>query len=171
MLLMTAASTREVKATSEAQQLFVEAEIRQLCLKREHAGDGMSAIYGRLVENAKKLAMIHAIGRDPLQATVTAVDAHWGLELAEHLVTDLVKAIGAHVSDNEREATSKRVLDLISKAGKKGITQSELTNKTQWLKRHERDEILEDLRTGGLAIFEVVQTNGRPRNVWRSLAG
>jgi hypothetical protein len=153
--IVSPANTRDVKATREAQQLFREAEIRQLELKREHAGDGMSAIYGRLVENAKKLAMIHAVGRDPVQATVTVADAHWGLDLAAQLITDLVKAIGVHVADNEREAASKRVLDLIVKASKKGITQSELTNKTQWLKRQERDEILEDLRTGGLVVFEL----------------
>jgi hypothetical protein len=164
---MSPASTRAVEATHEAQQLFVDAEIRQLGLKREHAGDGMSAIYGRLVENAKKLAMIHAVARDPIQATVTAADARWGLELAGQLVADLVKMIGAHVAVNEREATSKRVLDLIAVAGKKGITQSELTNKTQWLKRQERDEILEDLRVSERTLFEVEQTNGRPRFVWK----
>jgi hypothetical protein len=98
---------------------------------------------------------------------VTAADARWGLELAGQLVADLVKMIGTHVAVNEREATSKRVLDLIAVAGKKGITQSELTNKTQWLKRQERDEILEDLRVSERAVFEVVQTNGRPRFVWK----
>jgi len=165
--LMSPANTRNVEATCEAQQLFVEAEIWQLGLKREHAGDGLSAIYGRLVQNAKKLAMIHAVGRDPVEATVTAADARWGLELAGQLVTDLVKAIDAHVADNEREATSKRVLDLIAKAGKKGITQSELTNKTQWLKRHERDEILGDLRISERALSELEHTNGRPRFVWK----
>jgi len=111
--------------------------------------------------------MIHAVGRDPAQGIVTAADACWGLDLAERSATELIEMIGAHVSGNEREATCKRMLNLIGMAGKKGITQSELTNKTQDLKQQERKEILEDLQASGQVVSEMVPTNGRPRHVWR----
>ena len=132
--LMSPANTRQVEVTPDAQKLFEQAEDWQLEKKRAHVGDGLSAIYGRFVENAKKLAMIHSVGRDWVEATVTAQDARWGLDLAGQLVTDLVKAIGANVAVNERDAALKRVLDLIATAGKKGITQSELTNNTAFRK-------------------------------------
>jgi hypothetical protein len=111
--------------------------------------------------------MIHSVGRDWVEATVTAQDARWGLDLAGQLVTDLVKAIGTNVAVNERDAALKRVLDLIAAAGKKGITQSELTNKTPWLKRQERDEILTDLQISERVVCEQAQTTGRPRQIWK----
>lgn len=49
------------------------------------------------------------------------------------------------MSENENEKAKKRILQLITKAGKKGVTRNELTRKTQFIRRALREEYIEDL--------------------------
>ncbi|MBK6492979.1 MAG: hypothetical protein IPF97_15125 [Sphingomonadales bacterium] len=45
-----------------------------------------------------------------------------------------MEAVDRHVADTETEAHLKRLREVIRTAGVKGITKSELTRGTQWLK-------------------------------------
>lgn len=58
-------------------------------------------------------------------------------------------AVERHVADTEVEAHLKRLKEIIRNAGAKGITKSEITRASQWLKSRDRNEILETLIESG----------------------
>jgi len=60
-----------------------------------------------------------------------------------------IEAVERHVADTEIEAHLKRLKEIIRNAGAKGITKSEITRASQWLKSRDRNEILETLIESG----------------------
>ena len=76
-----------------------------------------------------------------------------------------------HVADTETEAHLKRLKEIIRAAGAKGITKSEITRASQWLKSRDRDEILLTLdrkrgRHDGHAWFIDQAGHGLPDGAW-----
>ncbi len=64
-----------------------------------------------------------------------------------------IEAVERHVADTEIEAHLKRLKEIIRNAGAKGITKSEITRASQWLKSRDRNEILETLIESG-ALYQ-----------------
>jgi hypothetical protein len=60
-----------------------------------------------------------------------------------------MEAVERHVADTETEAHLKRLREIVRAAGAKGITKSEITRASQWLKSRDRDEILLTLIESG----------------------
>ena len=59
------------------------------------------------------------------------------------------QAIGLRFAQQAPEAHLKRLRELIRAAGAKGITKSELTRGSQWLKSRDRDDIIQTLIESG----------------------
>lgn len=129
--------------------------------KRAHERDGLSSVFGRRVEISLKLAMIHAVGRDPEAACVCMQDWTWAMETAGMLIDRLVVNITASVAKNEHERLILDTLKIIKDAGKRGISGRDLTRKTQWLKGSDRKDVLEALIASGRVTATVKKTNGR----------
>jgi hypothetical protein len=136
---------RMVNASPAATEMFWEATLWEHKNRKRHKASGLSSIYGRFVEQARKLSFIHAIGRDPYRATVEEIDAQWGLEVSAALIEHLVSRINENVAENDQDRTVKRVLQIVVAAGSKGIAVRDLTRKTQWLKMRERREVIDAL--------------------------
>src|SRR5699024_9588395 len=101
---------------------------------RAAAGTAFTAILARISENALKLALIVAVGRDPAQPMVDITAADWAIGFVRHYAQRTMEAVERHVADTETEAHLKRVREIIRAAGKKGISKSELTRASQWLR-------------------------------------
>ncbi len=67
-----------------------------------------------------------------------------------------MESVERHVADNEVDRNHKRVRDIIHKAGRNGLTKSELSRRTQFLELRKRDEIL-------IALIEAGQIRMSPR--------
>ena len=78
-----------------------------------------------------------------------------------------MEAIERHVADTETEAHLKRLKEIIRAAGAKGITKSEITRASQWLKARDRDEILLTLIESGDITTGMRDTGGRRAMVYR----
>ncbi|MBI1207406.1 MAG: hypothetical protein GC191_08965 [Azospirillum sp.] len=156
----TAPSLREVHATEEVDQRFWDLMVEEVELKRRHEVSGLSAIYGRMVEQSKKLALIHAIGRDPT-GMIEMVDAAWAITTVRLLIDRMVGNMTKHVARNEREKLSQEVLAIIRSSGKTGMAKNRITDKTRHLKVSERNEILSDLLESGKVATEAVCTSSR----------
>ena len=59
----------------------------------KNIGSGLSPIYGRVIENAKKVALIHAVGRNPANPEVEMIDIVFGFNLADSLAKVMIDAI------------------------------------------------------------------------------
>lgn len=99
-----------------------------------------SSVWSRCAEHANKLALCaHEDG------VISAEVIQWGIDLAQFCVERMMREIEFHIADNEHESNAKRVLNIIRT--KKGITKSELTRKTQWLRdSSHRDAVLKTLK-------------------------
>lgn len=123
----------------------------------------------RIVENAIKLALIVAVGKDPKEPIITEADFEWGAAVAWTCAAAMLAEVGERLADNQREANYKKIAGLIRKAGRKGITEGRLFDRCKAIDGWQKKEILEELIKGGLAEYAANDNKtGRPsrRLVW-----
>ena len=159
-----------VPMTGEARARFkaLSAELTEEL--RAAAGTAFTAILARIGENALKLALIVAVGRDPAKPEIDLTAADWAIDFVRHYARRTMEAVERHVADTETEAHLKRLKEIIRAAGAKGITKSEITRASQWLKSRDRDEILLTLIESGDITTAMRETGGRRAMVYRILA-
>ena len=138
---------------------------------RAAAGTPFTAILARIGENAAKLALIVAVGRNPVAPVIGIEDAVWAIDFVRHFARRTIEAVERHVADTETEAHVKRIREMIRVAGPKGIAKSELTRASQWLRARDRDDILLTLIESGDVATGMRETRGRKAMVFRALRG
>lgn len=145
----TAVNPMIVPMTEEARVRFRQLSIELTEELRAAAGTAFTAILARIGENALKLALIVAVGRDPARPEIEITAAEWAIGFVRHYAQRTMEAVERHVADTETEAHLKRLKEIIRSSGAKGITKSEITRASQWLKSRDRDEILLTLIESG----------------------
>ena len=163
----TAVNPMTVPMSEDARARFRQLSVELTQELRASAGTACTAILARIGENALKLALIVAVGRDPIapQIDITATD--WSIGFVRHYAQRTMEAVERHVADTETEAHLKRLKEIIRAAGAKGITKSEITRASQWLKSRDRNEILETLIESGDITTAMRETGGRKAMVYR----
>ena len=131
-------------------------EVYWKMLKADKTGDETNYLYGKALENARRVALVLAVGRDGKGAVITEADAGYACRLVRYLVGDLIRAVRETVSESPDEKAKKRIVQIVADAGSGGITRNELTRKTQFIRKSFRDEYLADLIESG----ELVMTTG-----------
>ncbi|WP_135470515.1 bifunctional DNA primase/polymerase [Crenalkalicoccus roseus] len=150
MLAGTTPQPLTVPETPDATAARQALRREQLARQREAEGTYVTAILGRLAENAMKLALVRAIARDPAAPVIQADDVAWGRALATHCTDTLLREAGRHVADSEYEAKLNRALDYIRRHGP--ISARELFRRGWRLPERERAEILRSLVESGLVV-------------------
>ena len=100
---------------------------------REARGTTHTAILARIGENAAKLALVVAVGRDPVAPRIELGDAEWAIGFVLHFAMRTMRAVEHHVADNETERNHKRVLEIVRRAGSGGLTKTDLSRRSQFL--------------------------------------
>lgn len=131
--------------------------------KRQRAGDGEPAVLARIWENTVKVALVRSIARDPWTPEITMRDVEWAIALVGHCSDELLAGAARHISTNETEARVKQVRNIIFDCGEVGITQNELTRKTQGIKGRDRHEIVSTLMEAGEVMAVDVKPEGQGR--------
>ena len=152
------AAVRTVPAEETARATFeaFNDEVYWKMLKADKTGDETNYLYGKALENARRIALVLAVGRDGKAAVVTERDADYACRLVRYLVGDLIRAVRETVSESPDEKAKKRIVQIVADAGSGGISRNELTRKTQFIRKSFRDEYLADLIESG----ELVMTTG-----------
>ncbi|MGG7534661.1 bifunctional DNA primase/polymerase [Rhizobium sp. 12,4] len=123
----------------------------------------------RIIENAIKLALIVAVGKDPKEPLITEEIFEWAAAVAWTCAAAMLAEVSERLADNQREANYKKIAALIRKAGSKGITEGKIADRCKAIDGWQRDEILKDLqKTGQVEIAANDNKTGRPsrRLVW-----
>lgn len=97
-------------------------------------GEKTEYLWGKAFQNARRIALIVACGKEFDNPTIGKYEAEYGCRLVEFLVRNAEKSIAANVSENKYECEKMRILHIIQSAGMAGVGQNELTRRTQWLK-------------------------------------
>ena len=163
----TAVNPMIVPMTDEARVRFKVLSAELTDELRAAAGTAFTAILARIGENALKLALIVAVGRDPVQPEIEITAADWAINFVRHYAQRTMEAVERHVADTETEAHLKRLKEIIRGSGAKGITKSEITRASQWLKSRDRDEILLTLIESGDITTGMREAGGRRAMVYR----
>ena len=157
-----------VPLTAEAEAGMAAVQRDATDLLRVHRGSYATALFGRYAENTAKLAMIAAVSRDPAQPVTQAGDVTWAAQLVEHCIGTLLREAEQRVSDHSTEANHKRLLAII-RDGRR-LSRSDVTRRSQFLSRREREEILASLIEGGLIVAEQQASATKPATFYRAVA-
>ena len=144
------------KATYEA----FNDEVYWKMLKADKTGDETNYLYGKALENARRIALVLAVGRDGKAAVVTERDADYACRLVRYLVGDLIRAVKETVAENNDEKAKKRILQIVAASGGGGISKRDLTRKTQFIRKSFRDEYVADLVESGELVVKFGANGG-----------
>ena len=136
------------------------------CTKLIDAQSVTSSMWVRVVEYAKKIALIVAVGDGKKE--IEFGHAEYGCGLVKQLTEQTIISINQNLSDNQNERVSKKVERLIREAGKAGISSTVLTQRTRYLNnaRH-RKEILSDLQDSGIVVCSKTKADNTYKPVER----
>lgn len=163
----TAVNPAIVPMTDEAKACFAGLSVELTEELRAASGTAYTAILARIGENAMKLALIVAVGRDPSRPVIELGDTEWAIGFVRHFAKRTMDAVERHVADTETEAHLKRIREIIRAAGSEGVSKSEITRASQWLKARDRDDILATLIESGDIMPVMRNTAGRKAMVFR----
>ena len=105
--------------TEEAKARFSDLSVQLTQELRAAVGTAYTAILSRIGENALKLALIVAVGRDPTSPVIDITDAEWAIGFVRHFASRTMEAVERHVADTETEAHLKRIREIIRAAGRR----------------------------------------------------
>jgi Protein of unknown function (DUF3987) len=146
--------------TDEARDRY-ESHLDAIDERKKTDGVEGSALWSRAGEKVAKLALLFAVSRQPKEERISIdlCDVNLAIKLSNWLTRRMLVKAGLHVAANETEAGKNKLLRVVAEAGK--IRMSELTRRTQFLRRRERCEYIDDLRESGLIEIVTEETTGR----------
>lgn len=123
-------------------------------------------LWGKTVENAKRIALTVACFRNPESPMVELCDAQYAVSLMTYSVNETIAYVRENVATTERERDMKKVERVIRRAGVNGISQSELTRKTTGMKPGNRQDAIDDLQDADLIVLRKRAGTGRKKVTW-----
>ena len=119
---------------------------------------GAPAILRRVAENAQRIALISAVGRNPGAPVIEMRDFDIGHALARWSATTMIHNIASHIADNQTERDVNDVERFIREAGDRGRTWREVQRKFRRVKARDLKEIYESLEREGSIRVETTPT-------------
>jgi hypothetical protein len=160
-----------VPMAPDAEQLFDALDVELTARQREAIGTNRSAVLARVWENTAKVALIKAVSANPGGPVIRLEDAEWARVVVDRCVTTMITEAERYIAENRTQAYHQKVLRLIRGAGERGLSRNEITRRTQFLDRKQREDILGALVEGGDVELEIRGTERRPAAVYRAVAG
>lgn len=146
------------------------AKAHDAMISANRRGEKTEYLWGKAFQNARRIALIVACGKEFDNPVIGKYEAEYGCRLVELLVRNAEKSIAANVSENKFESEKLRILHIIQSAGVHGVTQSELTRRTQWLRdsKTRMTYVGDLLEAGRISKVETKGILGRAKSVWMS---
>lgn len=134
---------------------------------RERDDDVWRSVWGRAVEKAGKLALIHAASQvvRPDKTTVRVDDesAAWGVAVSDHSVRSLLFLLDRYASDSKAESILKAVRRVIDGFPSGVVPKNKLTRKLQKFSHSERESAISTLLDSEELFRHHEATEGRPK--------
>ena len=148
LIAATTIKPKVVEFTEPAMDLVCKADkmYHDMSERERLAGTGFETLWGRMVQNATKIALVLVVGCE--SSVIDEGMLQWSLTVQDKIIRHLKKTVDERVSDSQIERQRQRVLRAIEQAGKNGINKTELTRKTANLKARERGELVRELVDG-----------------------
>lgn len=125
-----------------------------------------SSFWARRIELINKVAMLHAVGCNPEDPVINPYDLMFARSVIDRSINLFISGVSKYVSDNQAEATVKKTIEIVRRAGKHGIVRSDLCKKTYFLGR-DRENVMKTVLESGEVIAVPVDTKGRTKVVYK----
>lgn len=136
-------------------------------IKAHDRGDKTEYLWGKAFQNARRIALIIACGREYEGPVIGKYEAEYGCNLVDLLIRNAAISISENVSENRFEEEKNRIRKTIESAGRKGMSQNEVTRRTQWVKgKQARNEYLSDLADAGHIVRSEEDRKWYSRTAW-----
>jgi hypothetical protein len=160
--------TVDFDAQADAARLALQDTIQACAQSAELNGvRGAPAILRRVAENAQRIALISAIGRNPRAPSIEMRDFDIGHALARWSATTMIQNIASHIADNQTERDVNDVERFIQAAGDRGRTWREVQRNFRRVKTRDLRDIFEGLeREGSIRVENCpIPTGGYPTKI------
>lgn len=147
-----------VPMTQHAQELFTQLDQRRVDMAR--AGRVM---WVRSAAMAIKIAMLEAVARDPLSPVIDAELLDSSRKLVDWFTLYAETFLASRIADTDTERGINRVRAIIADGKEAGVTVTELTRRTQSMRRRDRDDHVQTLIDSGQVVAWVDTPNGPGR--------
>jgi hypothetical protein len=143
--------------TPEAKQRY-DNHMMEISERRRTEDEQAAALWSRAAGKAGKLALIFAASRQLPSGDLSVgfEDIDCAIKLSNYITRRIQRQVFEHVSVNDQEERTKKVFRLLASP----MNKSQLTRKTQWLGKRDRNEILETLIESGMIEYEIQETEG-----------
>lgn len=137
--------------------------------KAEEASDSVgTTVWGRVSEQARKLALLHAVSRSCRDPIIDAESARWAIEVVEHQTRRMLFMAASHVAENPFHAECLKLLEKLRGAPQGTLPHSVL------LKRMKTDaktflQLIDTLSQQGDLELVTAETTGRPQRAYRMI--
>lgn len=146
----------EIPTQPDAMAIFeaFRDECHETMLRCDSIGDDTQYLWGKGLQNARRISLIVATGDRFDGQEITAFHAKYGCEFVRCCIKQFTESIKNNLSDNAWEAEKQNILKILTKAGRTGVSKMELTKRTQSIRdRKVRDSYIADLIEAGLINF------------------
>ena len=158
---------RVVPTSPEADDVF-EAALERADAAYEEAeerGDSVAqAVWARLRENARKLALIHVASRAPtgIELAIDEAAAEWGTRFAEHQARRMLFMAAGHVAESTFDAHRLKLLRVLWEAPGGRLSRTVVYRRMK-MPRRALDELIETLVEGAqVRVVTSLPDGGRP---------
>ncbi len=128
---------------------------------------GGPAILRRVTENALKIALISAVGRNPRDPEIDARDMDIGHAIAWWSANVMISNIASFIADNQTERDVNEVERFVMEGGDLGRDWRDVQRRFRRIRARDLKEIVEALEKEGSILAEMVSSNtgGHPRKI------
>lgn len=161
-----------VTVTFSEDSLKEQRQFEEWCIEKANSLEkfGLSEIPMRGNEISMRLALIHALSRDPDAEYITREDVMWSTSWVKNSLEGLINKLKMSVSGSEYEGMKKAALLAIRSAGSNGFSYASMQKEKPFSTFREKDlkEILNALEEADLVIKDTSKTGkrGRPSTVY-----
>lgn len=166
-----------VPQNEAAAGLLIEARINAETQysKAEEKNDSVgTTVWGRVSEQMRKLALLHAVSRCCRNPVIDAESARWAIDVVDHQTRRMLYMASDHVSQNSFDAMAKAVIRQLkhwhARKGDVPMPEWELTRRLPW-KPSDHREVIALLESQRLISRAHSMSKTRQGYVYRLLAG
>lgn len=152
----------------------IQKEFEAECVKKiiELEPRGLDGLPGRANEQAMRIALVHALARDPSAKIVHDIDMKFGAEYMRTALSTMIETVAKNVRYGKADEANNDILDIIENAGEAGVTIGEILAKPAG-RKYDRREMQAALQTlvdcGKIICIQSVGRRGRPSIAYRAL--
>lgn len=169
--IQSATSCHQIVIPTQPDAMAVFEAFRDEChekmIRCDLEGDDTQFLWGKALQNARRISLIIAAGDRFDGAEITEYHARYGCEFIRKTIEMFRESIRNNLADNQWEKDKQDLMKVITKYGPEGVSKTKLTRLTQSIRdKKVRDAYLADMIEAGLIVHGQHPDHPEARSGW-----